>query len=45
MMRIANKVVIIVYGYLRTINNNKGGSFWEEFLKEIWRKVGEVCEW
>jgi hypothetical protein len=29
MMRIADKVVIIIFGYLRTINNNKGGSFYK----------------
>jgi hypothetical protein len=45
MMRIVEKVDIIVSGYLKTTNNRKGGSFWEEFLKEIWRKVREVCEW
>jgi hypothetical protein len=45
MMKIADKVVIIISGYLTTISSNKGGSFWEEFLKETWRKVGEMCEW
>jgi hypothetical protein len=39
MIRIADKVVIIVFGYLRMISNSKGVLF-TNFLKEIWRKVG-----
>jgi hypothetical protein len=44
MMKITYKVVIIIFGYLRTISNNKGSCFWEKFLKETSRKVREVCE-
>jgi hypothetical protein len=29
MIRIADKVVIIVFGYLRMISNSKGGSFYK----------------
>jgi hypothetical protein len=29
MIIIANKVVIIVFGYLRMISNSKGGSFYK----------------
>jgi hypothetical protein len=29
MMRIADKVVRIIFGYLRTINSNKGGFFYK----------------
>ncbi len=39
MIRIVDKVVIIVFGYLRMISKSKRGSFYK-FLKEIWRKVG-----
>ncbi len=29
MIRIADKVVVIVFGYLRIISNSKGGSFYK----------------
>jgi hypothetical protein len=42
-MRIIDKIVIIVYSYLRMVNMSKGVLF-TKFLKETLRKVWEVCE-
>jgi len=44
MMRIAHKLVITTFGYLRTTSSCKG-VFFTKHLNETWRKVGEVCEW
>jgi hypothetical protein len=29
MMRVVDKVVVTIFGYLRKINNSKGGSFYK----------------
>jgi len=53
MMKIANKVVRIIFGYLRTISNSKGGSFYkvlegdleesklECYLVSVWTQTNE----
>jgi hypothetical protein len=35
MMRIADKVVITIFGYLRMINSSKGGSFYKKIEGDL----------
>jgi hypothetical protein len=42
MMRIAHKLIIIVFGYLRTINSSKGGSFFKLLEGDLEESRGGV---
>jgi hypothetical protein len=44
MIRIVHKLVITVFGYLRTINSSKGGSFYKVLEGDL-EESKEGVEW